>query len=120
MKKLAKSKLDRFAKLFAERRAEILKRVMNSDIELDTDGDDVDMIQASQLHDLASRFSGRDLQTLTQINAAMERIEAGTFGLCEACDVPIGEKRLIAMPQCTLCIDCQEEAEQNEKQFRQQ
>jgi DnaK suppressor protein len=118
-RKLAKSTLTRFEKLFEQNRAEILKKVANNDLEVDTDGDDVDAVQAAQLLDLAGKVSSRELQRLKQIDAAMERIKAGSFGLCESCDSQIGEKRLIAMPQCTLCIKCQEEAEFTQKQFRQ-
>src|SRR3954451_12877920 len=44
-------------------------------------------------------------QTLAAIDAALERIEAGTYGACERCGKPIGEDRLEAIPYATLCID---------------
>ena len=120
MKKLSKTKLARFEKLFNEQREELRKLINNSDMEVDIDGDDVDVVQANQIHDLASKSLGQRVRRLDSINAAIERIKAGNFGLCEECEEPIGEKRLTAMPHCTLCIECQEEMEQNEKQFRQQ
>jgi RNA polymerase-binding transcription factor len=42
---------------------------------------------------------------LEEIEAALRRIEEGTFGTCEACGGPIGEERLDAVPYATLCID---------------
>jgi RNA polymerase-binding protein DksA len=42
---------------------------------------------------------------LVEIDAALQRIENGTFGTCVACGKPIGEERLEAVPWATLCID---------------
>jgi len=42
-------------------------------------------------------------ETLVEINA--ERIEAGTYGICEGCGKPIGAERLAAIPWARLCID---------------
>lgn len=42
------------------------------------------------------------------IDRALERIEAGSYGLCERCEQPIAEARLEALPFATYCIDCQE------------
>jgi RNA polymerase-binding protein DksA len=44
-------------------------------------------------------------QTLAAIDAALARIDAGTYGTCERCGKPIGEERLEAIPHATLCID---------------
>jgi RNA polymerase-binding transcription factor DksA len=46
-------------------------------------------------------------QTLTEINAALRRIDEGTYGICEACGNPIGAERLAAIPWTRLCIDDQ-------------
>jgi DnaK suppressor protein len=43
---------------------------------------------------------------LKEIDAALKRIDDGTFGVCERCGNPIGEERLEAMPYATKCIDC--------------
>jgi DnaK suppressor protein len=42
---------------------------------------------------------------LAEIEAALGRIEDGTYGLCVNCGKPIGEDRLEAVPYATLCID---------------
>jgi len=41
---------------------------------------------------------------LVEIDAALDRIEEGTYGLCVDCGAPIGEERLLAVPYATLCI----------------
>jgi len=42
---------------------------------------------------------------LSEVDAALERIENGTYGMCAACGRPIDEARLRAVPYATLCID---------------
>ena len=48
--------------------------------------------------------------TLAEIDAALQRIEAGTYGVCEVCGKPIGAERLAALPWARLCIDDQRRA----------
>ncbi len=50
-------------------------------------------------------------QLLEQVDAALGRIEAGTFGKCEDCDRPISEARLKAIPYTARCIQCAQRAE---------
>jgi len=45
------------------------------------------------------------------IDTALERIEEGTFGVCELCAKKINKERLKAVPYAKLCIDCQREEE---------
>ena len=40
------------------------------------------------------------------IDAALGRVDAGTYGTCEACHQPIPEARLEAVPEATLCVGC--------------
>lgn len=49
---------------------------------------------------------------LEQIDAALARIEGGSYGTCAICGKPIGEERLRAVPWATLCIDDQRKQEQ--------
>src|SRR5436190_10497935 len=44
--------------------------------------------------------------TLQDIDAALGKIDEGTYGLCESCGAPIAEARLEAMPAARLCIAC--------------
>jgi RNA polymerase-binding protein DksA len=48
---------------------------------------------------------------LAAIDAALERIEKGTFGICRTCGKPIGAERLEALPYTTQCIDCKRKEE---------
>jgi DnaK suppressor protein len=74
----------------------------------------------NHLADIATHTYDRELDStleeseeahLAHIDAALKRIEGGTFGICENCGKPVGAERLEAMPWVTLCIDCKRLAE---------
>jgi RNA polymerase-binding protein DksA len=43
---------------------------------------------------------------LTEVDAALARLDAGTYGRCDACGAPVGEDRLAARPTARTCIRC--------------
>ena len=45
---------------------------------------------------------------LRQVNRALERLNAGTYGICAVCDEPIDPRRLEALPFAEICISCAE------------
>jgi RNA polymerase-binding protein DksA len=51
------------------------------------------------------------LDLLTQIQRAVERIDAGTYGFCESCGKPIPKARLKAFPSATLDVACKQREE---------
>lgn len=61
------------------------------------------------------RIRDRERKLIAKVNEALDRINDGTFGICEQCGSEIGEKRLEARPVTTLCIECKEEQEKKEK-----
>lgn len=63
---------------------------------------------ATAMHDreLDYGLTENEEDLLREIDAALERIEAGTYGTCSNCGKPIGEERLEALPWTDLCIDC--------------
>ncbi len=50
---------------------------------------------------------------LAEIEAALKRIDEGTYGICTNCDKPIAVGRLEALPWATLCIDCRRDRERH-------
>lgn len=60
-------------------------------------------------HELALTNNSRDL--LAQNERALERIDTGTYGICESCGKPIGKGRLQAFPRATLCVACKQREE---------
>jgi DnaK suppressor protein len=67
---------------------------------------------------LELRTRDRERKLLRKINAAIARIEDGTYGYCEETGEEIGLKRLEARPVATLCLEAQERREMSERQFR--
>jgi DnaK suppressor protein len=61
------------------------------------------------------RLREREQRLLKKIDEAIDRIRAGTFGICEECGELIGYKRLKARPVTTLCINCKTRQEEDEK-----
>jgi len=45
-------------------------------------------------------------ESLKEVEHALEKYEAGTYGLCDSCGQPIEQARLEAMPQASLCLKC--------------
>lgn len=61
------------------------------------------------------RLRDRERKLVKKINEALERIEDGTYGICEGCGEEISFPRLKARPVTTLCIDCKSKQEEQEK-----
>ncbi|MGA8181056.1 MAG: RNA polymerase-binding protein DksA [Desulfobacterales bacterium] len=61
------------------------------------------------------RIRDRENKLIKKIKKALDRIENGTFGVCEKCGEDISVKRLKARPVTTLCIDCKTKEEAFEK-----
>jgi DnaK suppressor protein len=66
--------------------------------------------QNSNTHQQLSILEVRNQMRL-QLDAALQRLEEGGYGLCEDCQKPISEERLKALPFARRCIDCQRHAE---------
>lgn len=64
------------------------------------------------------RTRDRARKLIAKIDAALERIEDGSYGYCEETDEPIGIKRLEARPIATLSIEAQERHERHERTHR--
>jgi DnaK suppressor protein len=61
------------------------------------------------------RIRDRERRLINKIREALERIDNGTYGICELCGDDISEARLKVRPVTTLCIDCKIEEEKKEK-----
>jgi DnaK suppressor protein len=64
-----------------------------------------DVATATFDREMASTLEDNSTHVLGEIDGALARIDAGTFGTCQACGHPIDEERLEALPWATLCID---------------
>ncbi len=62
------------------------------------------------------RIRDRERKLILKMQEAIKRIDDGVFGICDDCGGPISEKRLLARPVTTQCIDCKTKQEKIEKQ----
>ena len=61
------------------------------------------------------RIKDRERKLIMKVKEALDRIDNGTFGICESCGRPISAKRLMVRPVTTLCIECKTEGEHQER-----
>ena len=79
--------------------------------EIQSDNHPGDEATTTYDRELDSTLEGNEERLLDAIDAALKRIDAGTFGTCVTCGEPIGEERLEALPWTTQCIDCKRKEE---------
>jgi RNA polymerase-binding protein DksA len=60
-------------------------------------------------HEMSLAANSRDL--LSQVERALQRLDDGTYPVCESCGNPIGKARLQAFPRATLCVTCKQREE---------
>lgn len=107
----------RLHKNLLARRSELRKR-MGLDLEdlahlkhSSASGDAADAAFDSSGEELASALAELESKELNQIERALRRLKAGSYGKCESCNIAIPVARLNALPFSTLCVKCQREAE---------
>ena len=76
------------------------------DAELDFDEGFADSGQVTAERGEVDALAGKLLETLREIDDALAKFDAGTYGRCESCGQPIAEARLEAMPAARYCITC--------------
>ena len=96
-------------------KSELLYKTVR-EIDVDTDGDETDEIQANLLIQITNQLNIRNAAKLAQIDSALQRIEDKKYGTCIDCEEAIAEKRLLSNPCFQTCIACAEERENEEKQ----
>ena len=60
-------------------------------------------------------LADNEQKLLNRINAALEKIDGGAFGLCELCEKKISKTRLKVVPYAELCVPCQEKQEKKKR-----
>lgn len=93
-----------------------------TDMRQDNNGDFPDPTDRASLEsdrNFLLRIKDRERKLIQKVKEALERIDQGTFGICESCGRSISEKRLMARPVTTLCIECKTEGEHQERLERQ-
>ena len=117
---LKKRDMMRFKKVLEQQRDELLdntKKTLSGDIHLDPDDfpDEIDTASSEMNLAFQGRLRERERGLLAKISQALQKIDEGIYGECEACGEAIGVKRIQARPVAELCIDCKAEQEQLER-----
>ena len=74
------------------------------DVQFDEESGEGDTLAVERERDLA--LSAQARAAIEQIDLAVAKIQAGTYGVCETCGRPIPEERLEALPHAALCVTC--------------
>jgi len=121
------SDLKAFRRMLLELRRRLARNVHHMQSEAlsvgaDGGGELSDITVMEHLADRGSEDFARELMInilqnseaqLCDIDAALEKIDAGTYGICEHCNRPISRERLKALPFARLCIECKQAEELN-------
>jgi DnaK suppressor protein len=110
----------RFLKILNQNRDELTKnarRALSGDVHLDPDDfpDEIDSAAADSALAFVGRLRERERLLIQKIDAAIEKIEDGSYGTCKMCEEDIGVQRLKARPVADLCIDCKSQQEKLER-----
>jgi DnaK suppressor protein len=116
---LSPKKLQNFRNLLdgklGELQSEATKTVSGMTSYEETFADPTDRATLESDRNFTLRIRDRERKLIAKIKEALERIENGTYGICEVCGEEISEARLKARPVTTLCIDCKTTQEVDEK-----
>jgi DnaK suppressor protein len=117
-RKLAKTTLERFKKRLEEERERLEEQIADYERDLeearltesssDRSPDPGNAEASSMKLEYAKELSieQNTLDLLSKANRALERIDAGTYGICESCGKAIPIERLEVLPYSTLCVEC--------------
>ncbi len=110
-----KKDLEFFKKILLEKKEAILSNIGKLAEEASNDGpaDEGDLSVSEVNQYMSFEMKSRDRKALREIDLALKRIEDGTYGLCESCDIEISQARLKVFPTASLCIECKEDSERN-------
>ena len=117
---LKKRDMEKFKKILEAQRDELMgnaQKTLSGDIHLDPDDfpDEIDAASSEQNLAFKGRLRERERGLISKIEQALQKIEDGVYGECEACGEQISLKRIQARPVAELCIDCKSEQEKLER-----
>ncbi len=106
---MSQLKKKEFQRMLETKKKELLAGSSDrEEILIENAAEDFDRLQQQLNREVAIRNLDRESKLLKEVQAALNRIEEGTFGVCLRCDEDIPEKRLKALPWAAYCVPCQE------------
>lgn len=116
---LTEEKKEKFRRILLNRLNELIqeasKTMSEMSVEMENYPDPTDRASFESDRNFELRMRDRERKLIKKIKDALQRLEDGTFGICERCGEEISEERLMARPVTTLCIKCKEKQEREEK-----
>ncbi len=116
---MRKQDVEYFRKLLIDWRQDLLSQADDTVVDMthhkDNYPDPTDRASLESDRNFTLRIRDRENKLLKKIRQTLERIENGTFGICETCGEDIAINRLKARPVTTQCIDCKTREEKKEK-----
>jgi DnaK suppressor protein len=117
---MRKDRLANFRKQLLEKQRQLVEEVGKSALygkgqEDDSIKDLGDQATTAYTREFLFELGNGDRRLLKEVTSALQRIEDGSYGLCERCNEPIAEKRLDALPFARHCINCQRVVEEEER-----
>src|SRR5215468_2596269 len=85
-------------------------------MDADRDIERTDRVQEEAVEVALTALDEQGRREMEEIQAALARLDAGTYGLCETCGETISTARLTAMPMARRCVSCQERLEHRSTQ----
>ena len=91
-----------------ERLAAMLSRLasIKRDVTQAHSGDSAEQAQERENDEVVDAIGNETAQSIRELQAAIERIDDGSYGICESCGEEIAPGRLSAIPEATRCVDC--------------
>ena len=80
--------------------------------------DTYDLASEERDREISFILTDREREKVQAIQEALDRVENGSYGICESCDSEIAPARLNAMPFSRLCVNCQAEQEKEARTMR--
>jgi RNA polymerase-binding transcription factor len=112
---MTKIELNGFRRVLAKKLTEVgSSNGSREALAIETTSDELDRVQNANDRDYAMSNLERSSRRLGEVRAALRRIDAGTFGVCDGCEENINLKRLAAVPWTPYCIACQEAADRGQ------
>ncbi|MBW1705141.1 MAG: RNA polymerase-binding protein DksA [Deltaproteobacteria bacterium] len=116
---MTKKRKDYFKKLLTKRLDDLLVEANKTVTGMTDQGqnfpDPTDRASLESDRNFTLRIRDRERRLIAKIKNALDRLDIGTFGICEECGEDISDKRLKARPVTTLCINCKKKQENQEK-----
>jgi DnaK suppressor protein len=105
-----------FRRTLTSKQSELENGARNrEDLTIETSLDELDRIQHASARDYAMHTLEWTSNRLREVQGALRRIDAGTFGVCAGCEQAINPKRLAAVPWAIYCFVCQESSDCEQK-----